>query len=110
VNFKDVPAAIQNIKQDISYLHQQLLGEKLQPGDPELERTYQLFVDVWEHGKKNVVSVEQDFPENCRADRNYITGMPLAEEQRVVSDAAYTGRAWAAVFAYMLTDYNFVYE
>lgn len=110
VNFKDVPADIQKIKQDISYLHQQLLGEKLEAGDPELERTYKLFVDVWEHGKKNVVPVEGEFPGNCVADRNYITGLPLAEEQRVWSDATYTGRAWAAVFAFMLTDYNFVYE
>jgi hypothetical protein len=67
-------------------------------------------VDVWEHGKKNVVPVEGEFPGNCVADRNYITGLPLAEEQRVWSDATYTGRAWAAVFAFMLTDYNFVYE
>jgi hypothetical protein len=110
VNGYEIAGDIQKIKTDMVYLHERLWGEKLSPSDPEITRTYNLFVSVWDHGKKNIVPVENQFPGQCISDRNYLTGVTLDEASRVVDDSLYTGRAWSAVFAYMLTDYNFVYE
>lgn len=109
-NFRDVPASIDRIKQDIQYLHLKLLGEKLELGDPELERTYKLFVDVWKEGRTNVVPVDVNFPDECVSGRNYVTGVRFAEEEILRDDGLYTGRAWSAVFAYLMTDYSFLYE
>ncbi|NUP12066.1 MAG: hypothetical protein HOW73_38970 [Polyangiaceae bacterium] len=111
-NYRDVPGAIEVIKTDIQYLHQQLLGEKLDINDPEIERTYQLFVDVWKEGKTNVLPTEGGwgFPWACVSERNYVTGEWIPDEQRIEGDEFYTGRAWSAVLAYMLTDYSFLYE
>lgn len=112
-NFRDVPDSIAKIKADIQYLHQKLLGEKLEVTDPEIERTYQLFVDVWRNGKENVVSIDTSFPDGCVADRNYVTGESFDNgdmDMRLHDDALYTGRAWQAVIAYLLTDYDFLFE
>ena len=109
-NFRDVPASIEKIKLDIQYLHRQLLGEHLELNDPEIERTYKLFVDVWKEGKLSVVPVDTGFPGQCVAPRNYVTGESIPEEMLLWDDGLYTGRAWAAVFAYLMTDYSFLYE
>jgi len=109
-NFYDVPLSIEAIKTDIQYLHKKLLGEKLELGDPEITRTYQVFVDVWKDGKTNVVPIDTFFPEECVAFRNYQTGETIPEELRVSDDGLYTGRAWGAVMVYLLTDYSFLYE
>lgn len=109
-NFRDVPESIERIKLDIQYLHEKLLGEKLDIADPEIERTYQLFLDVWKEGKTNIVPVQSWFSDECQARRNYITGESISEEMRLSDDGLYTGRAWSAVFAYLMTDYSFLYE
>ncbi len=111
-NGYDVPDAVSSIKADIKHLHLKLLGERLEDGDPELERTYQLFVDVWAAGKAGIAggTVGTEFPGECRNDINYVTGQSIPEEQVWSEDGLYTARAWGAVFAYLLSDYAFVYE
>ncbi len=113
-NYRDVPESIAKIKADIQFLHEKLLGEKLEVTDPEIERTYQLFVDVWRNGKDNVVAVDASFPGECVAERNYVTGESLRGEgdmdMTLNDDSLYTGRAWQAVIAYLMTDFDFLYE
>jgi hypothetical protein len=111
-NGYEVPDAVGAIKQDIVYLHQRLLGERLEVTDPEIARTYALFVDVWKQGKADMVGglTGGDMPYECVVDYNYTTGASIPEEQIWTSDGLYTGRAWSAVLAYLVTDYDFCYE
>lgn len=83
------------IRANIKHLHWQLLGEKLEDGDPELERSYNLFRDVWQDGNSN--DYGDALPGACRAD-----GLD--------NDPNYTVRAWMAVVSYMLSSYAFLHE
>ncbi len=82
------------VRANIKHLHWQLLGEKLEDNDPELQRAYDLFRDVWQDGNNNDYG---DLPGACRADG-------------VDSDPNYTVRAWMAVVSYMLSSYKFLHE
>lgn len=82
------PAAI---TANVQYLHKWLWKQDVPATDSEVLRTVQLFTDVWNdraNAPANTVS--------C----GYNNG----------NDALYTGRAWAAVLAYMLGDPQFLYE
>jgi len=112
-----IPEGETAIKTEIQFLHEKLLGEKLEAGDPELERTYQLFLDTQQEGKKAISASAEGyhawFPGECVPDVNYLTGEDLGGEAYdgyFNDDPNYTGRAWSAVLAYLLTDYRFVYE
>jgi hypothetical protein len=112
-----IPEGEQAIKTEIQFLHEKLLGEKLELGDPELERTYNLFLETQKEGKAGVSAqtpgYDAWFPGECVPDVNYLTGVSLGGEAYdgyFNDDPNYTGRAWSAVIAYMLTDYRFVYE
>ena len=111
LNGYEVPEAVKAIKTNIQFLHEKLLGERLAITDPEIDRTYKLFVDVWQHGKTTQIpNGSSEFPYECVLGYNYQTGVSLPEGTEIRDDSLYTGRAWAAVVAYMMTDYNFVYE
>lgn len=90
----DTPAnaAGQNaIRQNIRHLHKWLLKEDLAANDPEIDRTYNLFVNIW----------------NGRATA---APKPLTCVLNNTNDANYTGRAWAAVIAYLVGDPKFLFE
>jgi Protein of unknown function (DUF1588) len=124
VNGYEIPSAKSTIKQNIIYLHERLLGERLAEDDPEVERTYQLFVETWREGRDGIEQGSEDYlgfmpcnmPERNGAPINYITGesLPVDEEtgeaETFGGDEDYTGRAWAAVLTHILTDFEFVYE
>jgi len=114
VNGYAIPQSVDLIKQNIAFLHERLLNEKLDASSPELERTYQLFLETWREGKKAISDETQgaDYPYECRAGINYLTGEAFAEDDPAVftDDALFTGRAWMTVIMYLLTDYAFVYE
>lgn len=101
-----VPEAEAKIRKVIKYLHWHILGESLQPGDPQLDATFKLFVDTWKElndaGNDNLANA-------CRATTDAL-GNELPEEQRITDDPNYTIRAWMAVVTYMLSDYKFLYE
>lgn len=78
------------IRQNIQFLHRQLLGEDLALNDPEIGNTYQLFVDVRATG-------ETAIPSQCRGGGGS-------------TDTNGTVIPWMAVVTYLLTDYRFVYE
>lgn len=82
------------IRENIRHLYWQLLGEKLQANDPEVDRAYDLFAAVWQDGQANEYG---NLPTMCRANG-------------VDSDDNYTVRSWMAVVSYMLSSYEFLYE
>ncbi len=82
------------IRENIKHLYWQLLGEKLEDNDPEIQRSFQLFADVWQDGQDNDYG---NLPGMCRANG-------------VDSDNGYTVRSWMAVVSYMLSSYEFLYE
>lgn len=105
----EIPAGVAAIRENIKHLHRHLLGEEASV--VELDRSYDLFVTTWREGKQAIadetVSVDSW---GCRAENDYFTGEELPEERRVRRDEDYTLRAWMAVTAYLLSDYDFLYE
>jgi hypothetical protein len=87
---------------NVQHLHKQMLGEDLGSTDPEIQATYNLFVDVWEAritaGKSAVVS---SVDELCIFEN--VSGP-------VTVDANQTLRSWAVVVNYLLRDYKFIHE
>jgi PKD repeat protein len=77
------------IQQKIAFLHRHLLHEEVAPSDAEAQRTYALFRAVW-------------------ADRATAPARPTTCAYNNNNDPNYTGRAWAAVIAYMIGDSKFL--
>jgi hypothetical protein len=84
-------AGLAAIKQNIRHLHKALWKEDVPETDVEVQRTLKLFTDTW-------------------ADRATAPARPVNCAYNNTNDANYTGRAWAAVIAYMLGDPKFLYE
>ena len=105
-----IPEAEQAIRHNIVYLHQHLLGEELGLNDPEIEATYQLWLDVMLEGQAAIAAGEQDtwLRWECRA--TTWDGLTIPPELQITTDDDYTIRAWSVVLMYMLTDYRFVHE
>jgi hypothetical protein len=111
-NGLDIPAAQQGIKQAIVQLHERILGEKLAINDPEVDATYQLFLETWNEGKQKLIDGELNdgLQGPCQATEEFYTGAPWPDDQQVTEDPGYSIRAWMAVLTYMLSDYQFLYE
>ncbi len=109
-----VQAAVDRIKQNIVHLHSHVLGETLAIDDPEVERTYQLFLQTWRAGKGLMADDTNDIgnglPWNCRVRSSRLTGEELPEGERLEQDPNYAIRSWMAVMTYLLSDYAFLYE
>lgn len=111
----EVNGAAAAIRANIQYLHQRLLGEYLSLNDPEINRTYELFLEVWKAGQDGIVVPVEEGGEGiglgaCAATNDFWTGEPYPEERQVIDDPNYTVRAWMAVMAYLLSDYRFLHE
>ena len=112
----EVPAASAAIRANIQYLAQRMWGEYLELNDPEINRVYELYVNVWKDGQAGLaLPVEEggygtNLPGACVADVDYFSGEPIPEGQAVIDDSNYTVRAWMAVMTYMLSDYRFLSE
>lgn len=100
-----VPGAIENVKRNLVYLHERLLGETLAIDSPEIEASYQVFLETWREGQTDKRN-EQWLSWPCGRDPT--TGAELAEEVR--RDRTYVVRAWMAALTYLLADYRFLYE
>ena len=108
----EIPAAVDSIRATIQHLHQRILGERLAPEAPEIERTYQLFLETWLEG---TVGMDRGLYSAglrgaCQASRDPRTDERLPESERITSDPHYTVRAWMAVLTYLLSDWDFLYE
>jgi hypothetical protein len=102
-----VEGSVTDIKKNIQYLHQLVLGEKLELGDPEIERTYQLFLDTWRE-----LSLEGNtgLSWECSGRWNRLDGTELPDEIKITEDKTFAVRSWMAVMTYLLSDYKFLYE
>jgi hypothetical protein len=108
----EIPDSIADIKANIQHLHERFLGEKLDINDPEIERTYQLFLETWKEGLANVTAGKENpwLSWWCQARVDPNTQVELPEDKRLGEDPNYTVRAWMAVITYLLSDYRFLYE
>lgn len=111
----DVVPAVEAVKKNIQYLHKRILGEQLELNDPEVERTYQLFIQLFMDGKQGMAKPEgeaysKELPYPCQVHEDFWTGAALPEDQQLTMDENYAVRAWMGVVAYLLSDYNFVFE
>jgi hypothetical protein len=104
-----VPASVLAIKKNIRHLHERLFGEILPEGDPEIERTFELFVDTWREGRTGLASgdVEKELAWACRT-VNVNPAVPVDHD--IAEDPQFTIRAWMAVLKAMLSDPFFLYE
>lgn len=83
------------VRENLKHLHFQLLGERVEDGDAELERSYNLFQDVY----------------NDYSNGDYGDGLPgRCQADGVNSDPNRTIRSWMAVVSYMLSSYKFLHE
>ncbi len=85
----DTAAGRDRIRRNIQFLHRRLLGEDLTLDDPEIQSTYQLFLDVRALGRT-------DIPAACRGGG-------------AATDGEGTIIPWMAVIAYLLSDFRFFY-
>jgi hypothetical protein len=86
----DSTAGRDAIRQNIRFLHRYLLGEDLENADPEIEKTYRLFLDARSLGESSI-------PAECRG------GGSATDTHRTVLP-------WMAVVTYLLGDFHFVYD
>lgn len=108
----EIAGAVLAIKRNLQHLHHRLLGEELELSDPELDRTWRLFLETWREGTRAVEAgdASQDLPQECRATVDFWTGEDIHPDRRVSRDTRYTVRAWMAVMTYLLSDFRFLYE
>lgn len=102
------------IRQDIRRLHRLLLAEELADGDPELEATYQLWLQS--HRALPAASGSQRGGSSgmrrarCQAIASFTpeaTPYPTADHRVVDQDPNNTLRPWMAVVAYLMSDGRF---
>ena len=88
----DTAAGLAQITDNIVYLHQRLLGETLQPNDPEIAATLAVFKQV---------------AGNHAGDTTLATS---CQSGSVHDDSTHTVHAWMAVLTYLLNDVDFLYQ
>ena len=97
----------QRIRANVRHLHARLLGEELADGDPEIERTTQLFLDTY---RELAATKKGDLPYDCQGRWDRTTGAALPKEKIIDQDKSYTIRSWMAVVSYLLADWKFLHE
>lgn len=103
----EVPGSVAAIKKNIQYLHQLFLDEDLALDDPEIDRTYHLFLDTWHEVSQ---SGNNELEYACSGRWSPIDGSELPEDVRIEDDPNFTLRSWQAVMTYLMSDYKFLYE
>ena len=107
-----VRAVSDAVQRTLQHLHERLLGERLERGHPELQRSYALFIDTWREGRTALLNRQttEALPAACQLLRDPETDEPLPAELQLVDDPHYTLRAWGAVITYLLADFRLLYE
>ncbi|TXD39118.1 hypothetical protein FRC98_01565 [Lujinxingia vulgaris] len=99
----DLPGNAQaeaRIRENIQHLHLRILGEDLPANHAEIDRTYELFVDLMEDGQAGMAADDPDYPERLE---DYCRGDSLER------DPTYAVRAWAGVISYLVSSFEFLY-
>jgi hypothetical protein len=111
-NNKAVGEAQQAIKANLTHLHRVLLGEALSPEDPEIKRSFDLFLETWRElaANESQKDKKQDLPWECHARYDYDNLAFIPDDQQIRKDEDYTIRAWMAVTTYLLLDHRFLYH
>ena len=86
-------------------LHDRLLGESLSSSDPELQASYQLYLDIVadkaaRDAGRNVSNTGFCVPEWLEMGLDYSAG----------EDPNYVMAGWRGMLVYFLTDYRYLYE
>lgn len=100
------------IRAGLVHLHEQVLGEALEPNHPEIDRSYQLWLDTWREGKAALAAIPATASVNmlCRAREDQRTGAALPVAEQLKRDPDFTIRSWMAVITYLLSDYRFLHS
>jgi len=108
---------IANIKGVIQKLVATIWSQDMALDDPEVERIYTLFLEVWTLGQELLNGGEEiaDLPVGCHAKYDYNEFKAFADSSNpnrteITLDPNYTIRSWMAVFSYMLSDAQFLFE
>jgi len=92
-----------NIRHNIAWLHQWLLGEFVTDDDPAVDRTFALFNEIRDlRISKNESTSLRSSDSHCELD--------FESGNYVEQDPDQTIRAWIAVLVYLLDDARFIYE
>lgn len=102
-----VDGSVSDIKANIQHLHKLFLDEDLTVDDPEITRTYQVFLDTWHELSESGVT---DLDYNCSGRWNAVDGTDLPDDAQITDDKNYTVRSWMAVVTYLMSDFKFLYE
>ncbi|NCG21293.1 MAG: DUF1588 domain-containing protein [Rhodobacterales bacterium] len=106
----DIPEPTLAIRNNLVHLHGLLLGETLSVDDPEIDITYELWLDTWSDGLAAIESGEASTSLHWDCDATAWAGEYMPSELYVNADPDYLIRTWSVVLTYLLTDYRFVYE
>ncbi len=87
------------IKQTIQHLHTQLLGQRHDIKDAEIQHSFDIFKDVVASGRTEV-----------QQDGSKAKIFAPCATSKIANDPNYTVRGWMAVVSYMLSTYDFLYE
>lgn len=110
--------AMNQIRQNIQFLHEYLLGERLSVGSAEFRVTEDLFMNTLNRGRQIILNGGGEWyltrlPSDCDRTKD-LEGNSLSdvngEDLRLREDRQYIIRAWMAVVAYLLADYKFFYS
>jgi len=99
----DTEGGARAIRRNIVWLHYWLLGEYLSDSDPEVDRSFDLFSEVW------AMRVAADKNTNLRWGGGRCE-LDFGDGDYIENDEYHTIRAWIALLAYLITDYRFIYE
>ena len=115
------------IKAKLAELHDAMLGGKTDASSMEIQAAFDLFVEVWEHGRtadnRDFQSVRCDFwddsdyfdgilddiwvtNEHGDPDRDWVTAHL---DSISLSDRHHVARTWVVVLAYLMTDYRYLH-
>lgn len=100
------------IKDNLVHLHQLILGETLSVDDPEIQRSFQLFLDTWRElaASEDQENKKENLTWSCQTRYDYDNLKLIPDEQQLRKDKDYTLRAWMAVVTYLLLDHRFLYQ
>lgn len=87
---KSMTLGEEHIRSNLQYLHKQLLNEDLSVDSEEIDRSFNLFKEVW-------ATDSVDGENSCRLYNSW-------------EDPNRTKRAWSIILMYMMTDAKFLYE
>jgi len=104
----------EDIKNNITYLHNKLWGEDTLLTETEIEASYQLLMDLHQTGLDDLASdnswKNRNLDWNCGVHKDPQTGLELSDEKKIRYDEQYVIRAWMGFINYMISDYQFLYE